>query len=314
MLWLPHELWMERSMTYNARWVSIVALLVPLGVHAQSTDDSLICRQLVARNYAGIYIAYPKESQQWDLRLVQGGMRYDPTARFFFVPGYGPRLTVSQQEEGVWHVRTRTRSQQPRGTDTALVFRPSVTTRCSPNDLLSAFDNNSQFVTLRGYENYHADDPSRSPSTALHSNFHMRIKDRLSSEADGCTWTDDRAAFPHLARIYSFETDAASRVAANLDPISPVFAQPQTPASRYDGLSSEFAYDRREGEVQPACFGFTIALPTNGLARSWFDNAKLMSARQAGQSWNPVSTEIRIKRLRGRDVLTVKSMTVTWSR
>ncbi len=242
-------------------------------------------------------------------------MPYDPAARFFFVPGYGSRLTVSQEEEGVWHIRTRTRSQQPLGTDTALVFRPPVKTRCSPNDFLSAFDDNTRFVTLRGYENYHADQPPRSPSTALHSNFHLRIKDRLSSERDGCTWTDERSAFPNLSRIYSFEVDAKSRVAANLDPISSVVAAEQEVpySSRFDGLSSEFAYDPREGAVRPACFGFTMALPTNGLARSW-TGAKLARAQLAGQAWKPVSTEIRIKRLRGRNVLAVKSTTVNWSR
>jgi hypothetical protein len=301
---------MEDNMPQIARWLAVGAALMPSAIYAQSSDG-MVCNQLVALNHAGLYIAYPSPTGQPDVRPVSAAMQYDPAARFFYVPGFGPRLVVSKDDEGLWHVRTRTRSQAPQGTDSALVYRPPVRTRCSPNSALPAFDDNTQFVNLRGYENFHAEQPTRSPSTALHTNFHLRIKDKLSPEVDGCTWTDDRSAF-RLAQIYSFEVNASSRTASSLDPLSAAVAATEdvTYSPRFDGLSSEFAYDSRESG-QPACFGFTMALPTNGLARSW-SFSKLINARTTAATWRPVSTEILIKRIRGRSVLSVKNVKVTW--
>ncbi len=304
-------------MSLHLRWLVVGALLSSSGALAQGVSDGPTCDRLISLNHAGVYIAYPQPMAEPKLLLARGSMPYDPNARFFYVPGFGPRLTISR-DEGVWHVRTRTRSEKPQGTDTALVYRPGVTTRCSPNSFLEAFDENGRFVALRGYENYHAERPSRNLSTALPTYFHFKIKDRLSVETDGCTRTDDRIAFPGFSKIYSFQVQADSQVAGNLAPIGTAVADPSNPSrgivSKYDGLSSEFAYDSSERR-RPACFGFTIPLPTNGFSRrlGW-GGSSLVDARLAGQSWRPVSTEIFIKRLRGRSVLQVVSMNVGWSR
>jgi hypothetical protein len=302
-------------MSRALKWLCLGALLFPSVALSQEISDGQTCDRLVALNHAGVYIAYPQPTGDPLLAPVKGIMSYNPNARFFFVPGFGPRLTLSQ-EEGVWHVRTRTQSHQPQGTDTALVFRAKIKTRCSPNDFLGAFDQNTSFVGLRGYENYHAEKPERNLSTSLHENFHLKIKDTLSTESDGCTWTDNRSAFPVFSQIYSFQAQADNRLAAELTPVGSAIAeQPRVLVTKYDGLSSEFAYD--VGETgRPACFGFTIPLPTNGLSRrsTLWGNSNLMTAQLAGQNWKPVSTEIAIKRLRGRTVLNVKSMTISWSR
>jgi hypothetical protein len=303
-------------MTHLSRWLWLGIVLSPSGALAQQFSDGPICDRLVALNHAGIYIAYPQSGADPTLMPIKGSMAYNPNARFFFVPGFGPRLTTSQ-DEGVWHIRTRTQSETPKGTDTALVFRAKMLTRCSPNEALGAFDQNTSFVTLRGYENYHAEHPSRNLSTALHENFHLKIQDRQARASDGCTWTDDRSAFPNFSRIYSFQAEADSHVAGELAPLGSATAdQPSLFATKYDGLSSEFAYD--VGNTgRPACFGFTIPLPTNGLSRRsnfWGGSSNLMTAQFAGQTWRPVSTEVAIKRLRGRTVLSVKNVTIVWSR
>jgi hypothetical protein len=288
----------------------IPLLLVSVGAMAQEAADSEICERLISLNHAGLYISYPGGVPGERLREARGSMPYDPNARFYFVPGFGPRLTRSQ-DEGVWHIRTQSQSVVRRGTDTALVYRPAFSTRCDPQGLL-AFNENDRFIPLLSYQRHHATlESERRPSTALSQGFHFQIRDRLSSQANGCSPTDDRQAFPDLAALYGFDSQGENALANALTIVRPVYATVKSAA--YDGLSSEFAYDRGDG-TKPACFGFTMALPTNGLSKdgSFFGPSNLELARRAGQVWRPMSTSLVIKRLRGRTLLNVYNKTVLW--
>jgi hypothetical protein len=71
-------------------------------------------------------------------------------------------------------------------------------------------------------------------------------------------------------------------------------------ATRYAGLSSEFAYHDR---AERPCFGFAAPKPT----RTEYLNANV--------DWKPYLTRIWIKRLRGREVTLVGGapVSVTWS-
>src|SRR5712664_1225851 len=290
----------------------ISVLLLAGGAVAQEATDSEICERLISLNHAGLYISYAQDMTGDRLREARGPMPYSATARFFFVPGYGPRLTRSQ-DEGVWHIRTQSQSAVRRGTDTALVYRPAFSTWCDPQGLL-AFNENDRFIPLLSYQRYHATlESERRPSTALSQGFHFRIKDSLSSQASRCSSTDDRQAFSDLAAIYGFDSQGENALAKALTIVRPVYATVKS--TTFDGLSSEFAYDRGGG-TKPACFGFTMAVPTNGLSRdgSFFGPSNLELARRAGHSWKPSLTSLVIKRLRGRNVLSVYSKTVEWER
>jgi hypothetical protein len=285
----------------------ISILLIAGGAVAQEASDSAICDQLISLNHAGLYISYPD-----GLREARGPMPYTANARFYFVPGFGPRLARSQ-DEGVWHIRTQSQSVARRGTDTALVYRPAFSTRCDPQGLL-AFNENDRFVPLLSYQRYHATlESERRPSTALSQGFHFQIQDSLSSQANGCSSTDDRRAFSDLAAMYGFDSQGENALAKTLTIVRPVYATAKSAV--YDGLSSEFAYDRGGG-TKPACFGFTMALPTNGLSKdgSFFGPSNLELARRAGQVWKPSRTSLVIKRLRCRNVLNVYNRTVEWER
>ena len=291
--------------------LQLISLMLFAGVAvAQEAADGRVCDQLISLNHAGLYISYPQDAPDHKPRLVRGPMLYTANARFYFVPGFGPRLTRSR-DEGVWHIRTQSQSLARRGTDTALVYRPGYSTRCDPQGL-RAFDENERFQPLLGYQRYHATlESERRPSTALTQGFHFRIKDNLSQS--GCSRTDDRQVFPDLAAIYGFDSQGENALAKALTIVRPVYATVKS--VNYDGLSSEFAYDPGGG-AKPACFGFTMALPTNGLSKegSFFGPSNLELARRAGLSWRPSSTNLVIKRLRGRNVLEVYNRTVEWER
>jgi hypothetical protein len=293
--------------------LQLIPLLLFAGVAvSQEAADGRVCDQLISLNHAGLYISYPQDAPEEKPRAVRGPMPYTANARFYFVPGFGPRLTRSQ-DEGVWHIRTQSKSVARRGTDTALVYRPAYSTLCDPQGL-HAFNENERFLPLLGYQRYHATlESERRPSTALSQGFHFRIKDNLSSDKSRCSPTDDRQAFPHPAAIYGFDSQGENALAEALTIVRPVYATVKS--VNYDGLSSEFAYDRGGG-AKPACFGFTMALPTNGLSKegSFLGPSNLELARRAGQSWRPSSTNLVIKRLRGRNVLQVYNRTVEWER
>lgn len=291
--------------------VAVVPFLLVASASAQQDGDSAVCAQLNKLNRTGLFIFYPSMGPGGTVQPLRSSMPYSASARFF----YYDVASARGSEEGVWHIRTQTTARVRKGTDTALVYRPGVQTRCDPRGL-RAFDENERFVPLTEYQRYHtASRNDQRSSTALQQGFHFRIMDERPDATVGCVSTDDRGAYPDLATVYGFDSEASNAVARNFAVVSAVSAIPHN-TETYDGLSSEFAYDIG-GTGRAACFGFTMALPTGGLSKarfSLFGKSNLERARDAGEGWAPSSTSVLIKQLRGRNVVQVFRRTIEWSR
>jgi hypothetical protein len=268
---------------------------------AQPVSDRQACATILAKSRsghffksgAGLYISYRGTAEP--MLIGATPVPYRPDARLYFVPS-GRAFLVGNRAEGVWHIRTQTTAANASGADMALVYRPPVITRCSRGLPLPAFDSNHLFTPLNSYIDHHPspDEPSR-PDPSLSKYFHFRIQD--PTQPDGCVQTDNRQVFRNLKDIYGFKAviRTEEQVAQWLTFAPSVKA---AEATDYAGLSSEFAYLYR---AEPACFGFTVPVPT----KSWGISA---------HDWIPLQTSIVIKRLRGRAVLPVAHKSITWTR
>jgi len=297
-----------------------IAAAIGCSIPAEAQSNGNACSSILRAVRAGLYVSYPSGritmiNSSSGRAAADGGREedvpYDPDAELYFVPGSGSHLFVSG-EEGVWHVRTQTQATAASGADQALVYRPSVVTRCSNGSALAAFDENDRLVSLRRYVDHHAPpEGDYRRDTGLGQYFHFQIED--PGNPKHCIPTDDRSGGRNTAEIFGFEgvTRTQQRVAQYLSFVGSAYAQV---ATAYAGLSSEFAY---HNAPEPACLRFTIPLPTNSVNnRSFFSfsgptNEAL--ARMAAREWNPVRTSVMIKQLRGRQTFVVYSTGIRWA-
>jgi hypothetical protein len=212
---------------------------------------------------------------------------YERVSRFYFLPGPKPRI-----EEGVWHVRTQTEASNLAGADYAYLYRPPYpTTRCSPNKALPALSRQDRLVTLNRYGDFHVEEgDTRGPDYGLTNSFHFDIE--KSPKERPCVNTSDTSVFKNLKKIYGFDgvTRTPQVVAGHLS--TAAYADS---ASKYAGLSSEFAY--YDGDAT-ACFGFSAPIATR--------------SDSFGSNLMPTRTAIIIKRIKGGDVSTIFDGTVIW--
>jgi hypothetical protein len=269
---------------------------IPLPASAQMLDDTAICSRLTEMSQAGLFIAYSSFSancavdKPFCLVRLNGNNFYDPSSRFYFVPS-----RIARSEESVWHIRTQTRARNVRGADTAFVSRPAVRTRCSPDAPLDAFVGDNRFVGLNRYSDHHGgpkDPVRRDPGLARY--FHLQVQDPPGTR--NCIATDDRTIFRDLKSIYGFEgvIRTEQKTASWLSFVGTATADI---ATDYAGLSSEFAY---KADSDRACFGFSTPVPTRS---GGFD---------PNMNWQPTSTTIVIKRIRGQSVISEPKYWVTW--
>jgi len=285
---------------------ALVLATLPQYVAAQTTDDAAVCTRLLQSYRSGLYLAYPapfatpqptgrticEAGSGFCVSPVTGRPDYNPSARFYFLPGNGN----GRAREGVWHIRTQTRAANLSGADFAFVYRPSIRTRCSPDFPLDAFIGDSRLVPLNRYMDHHpGTDDARRPDPGLGRYFHFYIQD--PPDTKNCIRTDNAQAFRNLRKLYGFDgvVRTEQQVARFFLFTSTAIADV---ATQYAGLSSEFAYHDGAG---PVCFGFSVPTPT--LSRN-FD---------ATQNWKPLQTSIVIKQLIGRRVSETEPRTITWA-
>ena len=213
----------------------------------------------------------------------------------------------------------QTSSQGQEATDTALVYRPPARTRCNPDVPLAAFDENDCFYPLWKYNQYHDSSRGVASDPALHKSFHLRIKDVMSKDATGCTATDNWQAFH--ADEYLFRDGngnpvrGENLVVSSVSPVQPAVVKPEVGSARYSGLSSEIAYDMGGGS-RLACFAFTMALPTKGLANRslWdvFGPSQLKKSESAALSWSPTMTDLTVLQFNGRQTRVLLRLAIEW--
>ena len=279
-------------------FLPLALLSLPAHLAKAQPDDGLVCRQLVQLARSGLYIAH----EGGRIARVEGGpVNYDPDARFYYLPG---RSNNRVSKERVWHVRTQTRARAAPSADTAVVYRPPVTTQCSNGRRLFAFNVDERFVSLRRYIDHHAAVGGRTDA-GLRDYFHLKIRDPGSNQ---CVRTDDRSVYGNLETIYAFDgvVRTQPKVARAFTFTRSAYA---AVATGFASLSSEFAHRSGDG---PACFGFSGPLPTYPVSGFFASRDRL--ARQAAKKWQPTTTSIVIKQLDGRHVSQVVNTTVAWSR
>lgn len=274
---------------------SLVVLCFPLNGIAQSNGDA-ICQALLRDGQSGLFRPAASFQQRVPYEAVNGRpLDYRHEARFYYVPRY------NAGEEGVWHIRTQTRTAEPRGADQVYLDRPFTDTRCSrkrgrPLALLD-----DRYYDLSQYAEHHGPGQTEDGRrwgykdwSELANKFHFEIEDRQARE--GCLSTDDRFAFKKWS-TYGFEGVAPEpsrqQQALRWGPNAAI-AQP---APKHDGLSSEFRYYDGAG---PVCLSFVAPLSTFSIDRT-------------AANRRPASTSIIIQRLQGRTVTRLESTTVRWN-
>jgi hypothetical protein len=167
-----------------------------------------------------------------------------------------------------------------------------------------------RMVSLGTYLDHHLSNPNnpRPKSQALSRGFHMKVQD----VTDGaCIATDDRREYD-VAGIYGFDDTDRRYFATNFEATTSV-AQPAAASvvsSKYQGLSSEFAY---RDNPAAACVSFAAPIPTGQVSpQHGFWTTAYDDAFQAAATWKPSSTLIVLKRLEGRRVINVISKTIWW--
>ena len=280
----------------------ILAVTIPL--HPSSAQDGLVCEALKA-SPPGLYVVYPTSAGA-PHPITNGRIKYDPDARFYFVH-------ASKRSEGVWHVRTQTTARAARDADEAIVYRPALQTSCRQTPF-EAFDKDSRYISLNAYIDHHAP-PEESPRehAGLARNFHFEAP---AHDEPRCFRTDDRDVLgSNLLKIYGFEgvVRRGSRVARATRVGGEAVAATSERVRelrRFAGLSSELTYNSGSGS---ACFGFSAPLPTSSNLRSqlltWYRDT---DARRAAQDWGPLTTEIVIKQVRGRNIAEIARRTLIW--
>jgi hypothetical protein len=283
-----------RRIPITAIVLNLFGLALPAS--AQMLDDTAVCNRLTETSQAGLFIAYSSFSanctadKPFCLVRSNASNVYDPSSRFYYVPS-----RIGRSEEGVWHIRTQTRARNVRGADAAFVYRPAIRTKCSPDASLDAFVGNNRFVGLNRYGDHHGapDDPvRRDPGLARY--FHFQVQDPPGTR--NCIATDDRTVFRDLKSIYGFEgvVRTEQKTASWFSFVGTATADV---ATDYAGLSSEFAY---KADSDRACFGFSAPVPTRSTG---FD---------PNTNWQPTSTAIVIKRIRGQSVINEPRYSVIW--
>ncbi len=269
----------------------------------QQIDDELNCRALAKPGL--YYLTYPEGGSPVIIPVNAASIRYQANSRFYFLTSPRAQL-LPEGGEAVWHIRTQTRASAAPAANTVYVYRPAITTQCSPT-ALPEYPPDQRFVEINRYIDYHApNNNGRQPNPGLHEYFHFAQRDVSTGR---CIRTDDRNVYGNLADVYGFpdisRTDTQTIAENRMSISSTAFAA----RSRYQGLSSEFAY---RGGSSTRCFAFTAPLPTGPVTHGWFASP-YSAALEAARNWHPVSTLVVVKRLRGGKVLEVISQNIRWT-
>jgi hypothetical protein len=283
---------------------SISAAAIGSAVHAQMFDDDRVCSILPK---PGLYYVYAGPDASLTAHLVADTqLSYRVNSRFY----YKPRVQVDLSEpgdEGVWHIRTQTSAAAAPRANMAYVYRPPVVSRCSNGQPLYAFSPNDRLFDFNRFVDYHAKNRNgRERDSGLRDFFHFEMQDPQTGKCG--IRTDDANALGSLEDIYAFRDvkrdDTLTAFESTTSFSTPAFAM----TSKYQGLTSEFAYRTTAGS---SCVSFSPPLPTGPVPRGWFATAE-SAAIDAAAVWKPKTTSIVLKRFRGRKVMELVSKSIGW--
>lgn len=268
---------------------------------AQHYDDSNICRGLPR---TGLYFVSTATAGQTEVTPIDGrAVRYDPTGRFYLVTG------TSAAEEDVWHIRSQTKALAAPRAGSAYVYRPAVQTRCSGPTALREFAPDDRFVELNSYIDYHSEQSNRrEPNPGLRDLFHFEVSD---PDTGRCVRTDHRMGGRKLADVYGFADVERSDQMTAFEQTTSVTTRALALSRRFEGLTSEFAY--RDGPGL-RCVSFSAPIPTGPVARGWgFFSSRYSASLEAAREWQPRTTAITIRRIRGSRAMEAVNRTIAWT-
>ncbi|MGY2811999.1 hypothetical protein [Bradyrhizobium sp. USDA 4506] len=279
---------------------------LPGQVHAQSVDADQLCPRLQT---SGLYYAYMGSDGQVVTRLVGSGkLHYSVNSRFIYSP---PGPPPGDGDEGVWHIRTQTTAAAAPRANRVYVYRPPILSRCSGGNPLLSFNRDDRFVEINRYVDYHAADGSREQERQLHDYFHFKMQNPENGDCAKGIRTDDASLLGHYVfqTVRREDTPTDYEVASTIAPPAHAAPKPEL-TSRYQGLSSEFAYRETSGM---ACVSFSPPLPTGPVRRTgWFSDAE-SNAVEAATVWKPRTTSVVLKRVRGRRVVELVNQVISWN-
>ena len=272
------------------------------------SDDQAVCTALGAAR--GLFLLYPAHAPPapGEAGRLGDGRRYHRVngqplpyhaeGRLFMAGG-----KVLAGREEVWSVRTET-IEAP-GMDTrsrveasnVKLWRPGITTECSPKDPLLQFGSwfNTRWVTMREYAQNHADDISRNPlGTKMKDRLHL---DLMDGGGDCVGSNSDAVTGGRRWATYGFE-----RLPDDIDVLRTIYGdeaerrRQKKDAGTRASYTTEFAVVKAGDSAAPACFGFSV--PTND--------------SYSFSTWQPYQTMIRLWRVRKGGDRTPIALTVTW--
>jgi hypothetical protein len=281
---------------------SFYALAMGGQAQAQSLDNEQICPGL---QKPGLYYVYADAGQIVSRQVGSGRLRYSVNSRFYYVPRAQASF-AGRNDEGVWHIRTQTVAADAPRANEAYVYRQPIVSRCSGGVPLFAFSSNERFVPLNRYVDYHAPKRNgREQEPQLRDYFHFKMQNPENGDCATGIRTDAANLSGSLEDIYAFktvkreDTPTSYEVATTL--FGPAVALPTKElTSRYQGLTSEFAYRYTAGN---SCVSFSPPLPTG---------AGSLNAISAAAVWKPKTTSVVLKRFRGRNVVELVSKVISW--
>jgi hypothetical protein len=286
---------------------AFVALVCPS--FAGSLDDAGICRQLIDGGRTGWF--YYSYSLMTGPLLQRVKLKYDRDARFYFLAaGKDSRpLSIGDNQESVWHIKTVTRAVD-RSPATEVAVRRDINsasgTLCEGTNLMT-FGRDGAFIETDRYQRHHLKHGASSQPD-LHLAFHLAVRDRreIDPSKAPCIRTDHRPdardrreAEEDLEKAYNF--DVGSQVhgtnvqvaAAHLLPSSALAA-----AEHDAGYGSEIVYIKGPAAV---CFAIRAPVPTHlnpvpvSVVAAFLDALPLGTspydqAWKDAAEWAPVST------------------------
>lgn len=288
-------------------FVSICVVMMASQAHAQLLDNEQLCSGL---QKPGLFYVYVEGDGRIVSREVGSGkLRYRVNSRFYYVPR--ARASFSERSgEGVWHIRTQTVAAAAPRANRAYVYRPPIASRCSGGVPLLAFEPDDRLVELNRYVDYHAPNRNgREQERQLRDYFHFKMQNPENGDCVTGIRTDELG---NLEDIYAFKTVKREDTPTPFEVASsfsgPAVALPSKElTSRYQGLSSEFAYRPTAGI---SCVSFSPPLPTGPVPRTGW-NAEA-NAINAAAVWKPKATSVVLKRFRGRKVIELVSKVIDW--
>lgn len=294
---------MLRSALILSLYISAAA--ISSSANAQMLDNDQVCPSLPK---PGLYYVYAEPGSRLTAYMVADApLNYRINSRFY----YKPRVPADLSEpgdEGVWHIRTQTSAAAAPRANMAYVYRPPVMTRCSNGLALNAFSPNDRFVELNRYVDYHAKDRNgRERDSGLRDFFHFEMQDPQTGKCG--IRTDDANVLGRLEDIYAFRDVKRGDTLTAFESTTSVSTPAVALTSKYQGLTSEFAYRTTAGS---SCVSFSPPLPTGPVRRGWFATAE-SAAIDAAAVWKPKTTFVVLKRFRGRKIMELFNTSIEWN-